>query len=87
MITDILGIIGVVIINISYFLLSSGKMTADNKLYPLSNLIGAGLIICSLLDKWNLSAFLMESSWVAISFYGLLNSLKKKRQTTIFSAK
>ena len=78
---DVLGIIGVIAINISYFLLSTGKLQADNWIYPFANCIGALLIVLSLLIEWNLSAFLMEGGWVLISFYGLMKSLKSRKSS------
>lgn len=73
----ILGIIGVIIINIAYLLLNSGRLRPDHVAYPLSNFIGASFIIFSLTLEWNLSAFLMESSWAAISFYGFIKARRR----------
>ena len=79
LLANIVGVIGVMMINITYFLLCIQKIHPKNPIYGLANLIGGSLIIVSLLFEWNLSAFLMEFSWVAISLYGLMSSLKSER--------
>jgi hypothetical protein len=77
---DISGIMGVIIINISYFMLNNGKLTSTDFSYAFYNLIGATLIIFSLIFEWNTSAFLMELSWISISIYGCLKALKNKKR-------
>jgi len=46
-------------------------------LYSLLNALGASLIILSLLDNFNLSAFLMEAFWVLISLVGVVRYLRR----------
>ena len=77
-IADIFGIFGVIGIIIAYFLLSIDRMQANHWSYSLINFIGALFIVWSLLDEWNLSAFLMEAAWAVISLYGLVKSLIKR---------
>ena len=36
------------------------------------NLIGSGLILLSMTRAFNVSAFLMEASWAALSLFGLV---------------
>lgn len=75
---ELLGICGVLMINVAYFLLNLGKMHVEGWAYPLINFVGASLIVGSLLIEWNLSAFLMESSWAAISLYGFIKAFQRK---------
>ncbi len=77
-ISDIFGVFGVIAVIFAYFLLSIERMQANRWPYSLINFIGAVLIAWSLLDEWNLSAFLMEVSWAVISLYGLIRSLIKR---------
>ncbi len=77
-VADIFGILGVIGIIIAYFLLSIDRMQANHWSYSLINFIGALFIVWSLLDEWNLSAFLMEAAWAVISLYGLVKSLIKR---------
>jgi hypothetical protein len=64
---QIVGLFGVAMINVTYLLITSGKMRPDRYLYPLINFVGASLIMVALVPEWNLPAFLMEASWAAIS--------------------
>lgn len=68
---DIAGTAGVVLIIIAYFMLQVGRWGAQDLRYTLFNLIGALLIILSLVFDFNLSAFLMEAAWVVISLIGI----------------
>jgi hypothetical protein len=74
---DIFGIAGVILLVITYLLLQVNKLQSAGLLYSLLNAIGASLIILSLLDNFNLSAFLMEAFWVLISLVGVLRYLRR----------
>jgi hypothetical protein len=74
---DIFGIAGVILLVITYLLLQVNKLQSAGLLYSLLNAFGAGLIILSLLDNFNLSAFLMEAFWVLISLVGVVRYLRR----------
>lgn len=74
---DIVGISGVVLLVITYFLLQVGKLHGGGLMYSLLNAIGASFIIVSLLVDFNLSAFLMEAFWVLISLIGVFRHLRR----------
>jgi hypothetical protein len=38
----------------------------------LVNLIGAGLVLLSLTERFNLAAFVMELAWAIVALYGLI---------------
>ena len=69
--TDFLGNVGVVLIIIDYLLLQLNRISSNSLSYSLLNAIGASLIIISLMFNFNLSAFIMEATWVLISLFGL----------------
>ena len=75
---DVVGLAGVLMIIVAYFFLQTGRMSAEKIAYSLMNAIGAAMIIYSLLFKWNLSAFVMEGTWLILSVYGMIKSWKKK---------
>jgi len=75
---DVLGIVGVSIILITYFLLQIGKIKLEQVLYSFLNLIGSLLIFISLLFSWNLASFIIEVAWIFISLYGIIKSLKRR---------
>jgi len=74
---DIFGITGVILLVITYLLLQVNKLQSAGLLYSLLNALGASLIILSLLDNFNLSAFLMEAFWVLISLVGVVRYLRR----------
>jgi hypothetical protein len=73
------GFLGITCFLVAYFLLQKGTITAQGIRYLGLNLIGAILVMISLLIDWNLSAFLLEAAWALISIYGIYIHLYKKR--------
>jgi len=68
---DIIGLLGVTLIVITYLLLQLDKIDAKSSLYSILNIFGSLFVLISLIKNWNLSAFLIEFFWLLISFYGL----------------
>jgi hypothetical protein len=71
LITDIIGIAGVACVIGAYFLLQLEKLKGDGFGYLMLNLVGACLLIVSLLVTFNLASFIIELCWLAISLFGL----------------
>ncbi|MEM9263645.1 MAG: hypothetical protein AAGA22_08710 [Pseudomonadota bacterium] len=69
---DAIGIFGVILVLMSYFLLQAERLRSDGVRYLLMNAIGAVLILVSLLKTFNLASFVIEICWLAISVYGLV---------------
>jgi paired small multidrug resistance pump len=78
---DWAGLAGVVFILFAYLFLQLGRLTALDLRYSGLNLAGALLIILSLLFDFNLSAFLMEAAWAAISIIGIRHALRMRGNT------
>lgn len=76
---DILGVTGSLIIIVAYFATQQGWVHASDWRFPFANLIGAALILVSLMVAWNLAAFVMEIFWLAISIYGLARCASARR--------
>ncbi len=76
---DLIGNIGVLLMVIAYLLLQLEKISSSAVSYLSLNIIGAVLVIISLMLRFNLSAFLMEAFWLLISLYGLARTLFFKR--------
>lgn len=72
---DIIGCLGTLIILIAYILLQSRKLDAHHVLFSFLNLVGALMILISLLYSWNLAAVVMEVAWASISAFGILQIL------------
>lgn len=78
---DLVGTAGVLLIVGTYLLLQVGRLTSQMLSFSVSNALGAALILVSLTRAFNLPAFLIESVWLLISFYGIAvhGVLRRKR--------
>jgi len=73
-----IGFIGMIFIVYAYFLTQADKISHTSMKYQLLNLIGAILLIISLLVHFNLGSFLIEVFWIIITIYGTLKNRIKK---------
>jgi hypothetical protein len=71
----IAGITGAVVLMAAYFANQQRWLSSDHFLFPLLNLIGAGLILVSLYSQWNLPSVVIEAFWIGISLVGLCRCL------------
>ena len=69
--SDPVGIFGVIIILIAYFLLTTARWKSDNLIYQSLNFFGAVCILFSLYFHWNTASVLMEIAWLIISLLGI----------------
>jgi len=76
---DLGGLIGVALMLVAYALGQLGRLRIDTLPALLMNLAGAGLVLVSLLYKFNLSAFLMEAAWAVVALFGLLKLLIRRK--------
>jgi len=74
---QIIGFIGMLFVVYAYFLLQTHKVTTVTLRFQLLNLIGAILLIISLLVHFNLGSFLIEVFWISITLYGMWKNRKK----------
>jgi hypothetical protein len=75
---DWAGLFGVLLILLAYFLLQAGRLRGDALVFQLTNALGALGILISLLYAFNLSAFVMEAAWLAVSIYGIVRGWKRR---------
>ncbi len=68
---DLLGNLGVAMVLWCYLLLQLQRLDIKALPYSLYNGIGAALSLVSLVIDFNLSSFIIEIAWLAISFYGV----------------
>lgn len=71
---DYVGAVGVICVIYAFFALESGRVRIDGYAYWIVNGAGALLIMGSLLNDFNLSAFALQIIWFAISIRGLLRA-------------
>lgn len=76
---DVLGGIGVLFILLAYLLLQLERVSPTRPPYLLANGLGSFLILVSLVNDFNLSAFAIEAAWFLISVYGLMRCLNRQR--------
>jgi hypothetical protein len=77
---DLLGNIGVACILGTYLLAQLGRLNHEHLSYSLINGVGAALILISLTFDYNMSAFIIEAAWLAISVLGVvLYGLRMKK--------
>lgn len=76
---DWVGLLGTLMILGGFALLQAGKLSGTGLAYQLLNLFGAAGVLVSLLGTFNLSVFLLEAAWIAVSLYGIARSFKAKR--------
>ncbi len=76
---DAVGNVGVALILGVYLALQLGKLKGGSATYSSLNALGAGLILVSLMFDFNLSAFVVEAAWVAISLFGLVQARRKRK--------
>ena len=76
--SDIIGMIGVICILLTYAALQLEKLDPKALPYSVLNAIGALLITISLTYDFNLPAFVIEASWFLISLFGIAHILHKR---------
>ena len=72
---DIVGNIGVLLVLGAYLLLQLGRWSPQSLSFSIVNGTGAGLILVSLTQEFNLSAFIVEAAWLLISLVGIVRVL------------
>lgn len=75
---DWIGIAGTLLILAAFFMLQARKLSGTGLPYQLMNLLGAGGVLVSLLGQFNVSVFVLEVVWMAISIYGIVRTLRGK---------
>lgn len=78
--SDPVGMLGVVVILVAYYLLSVGRWPANTLRFQLLNFLGAWLILFSLYFHWNLSSVVIEVAWVIISLVGIYHALERNKK-------
>ncbi len=74
---EVVGIVGVFMILVAYFLLQTNAKKTDDFSYLWLNLLGGVFIAVSLVYDWNLPAFIMEVCWISITVYSMVKKLKR----------
>lgn len=80
LILNSIGIIGVAIILVTYFLLQTDRIAARELRYSVLNAIGSSCILLSLIVDFNLPSFVIEVAWVLISLMGIVRWWRENQE-------
>ena len=75
---DWIGLAGTLMVLLAFFLLQAGRLPGNGIAYQLLNLFGAAGVLVSLLGTFNPAVFLLELTWVLISAYGIMRTLRNR---------
>ena len=75
---DIVGLVGVTILIVTYAMLQFDKIDPKGFWYSFNNMIVAILDTVSLLYSFNLASMVIEVFWFGLSVYGIWNYYRKK---------
>jgi len=76
---DWVGLFGAFLILVTFLLLQLERVKSGGALYSVLNALGAVCIIVSLAFEFNLSAMVMQISWLLISSIGIIRVLRARR--------
>jgi len=76
---DVAGLAGVVMMLGAYAGAQLRRLDPVKAPALLMNLLGASLVMVSLVHAFNLSAFLMEAAWAVVAIYGLVRLAFRRR--------
>lgn len=80
---DWAGYCGVALVLSAYLLLQARTLHGNGLTYQLLNVFGAiGVLLSLLFGSFNLSAFVMEAAWLAISIYGIARGWRLRDEST-----
>ncbi|MCL1633183.1 hypothetical protein M2650_00765 [Luteimonas sp. SX5] len=75
---DWVGILGALLVLAAFYLLQARRISGTGLVYQLMNLFGALGLLTSLYGKFNVSVFVVQTVWVAISIYGMVHSVRNR---------
>jgi hypothetical protein len=75
---DLVGFVGAAVMVAAYFANQQRWLASEDWRYPAANLVGAVLILISLLFAWNFPSVVIELFWALISVWGLARALSDR---------
>ena len=76
---DLAGLVGVALMLCAYAAAQTHWLDPAKLAALLMNLVGSGLVMLSLAEKFNLAAFMMELSWALVATFGLIRLAVRRR--------
>ena len=71
-VSDMVGILGVALVIIAFFLVQIERITPKSAEYLYSNFFGSVMLLFSLYYNWNFASVVIEVLWLLISVYGII---------------
>lgn len=66
------GLLGAALILLAYALVQARRLDPHRAPALVMNLLGPGLVMVSLVQRFNLAAFLLEAAWALVALWGLV---------------
>lgn len=79
MIHDVIGVIGLILESIAFYLLQQQKISPTSWTYLGYLFIGTAMMMYSLYYDWNLASAIANSVWNLIAFYNIIKYRILKR--------
>lgn len=80
MISQLIQIVGSLLILGAFTLLQTHKLTADSKIYLLINLVGSVILGINAVYEHQWGFILLETIWAGVSAIALLRTTRSRRQ-------
>lgn len=80
-IANYVGLFGVGLCLLAYYLITSGKIKSNSLVFQLLNFFGAGLLLFSLCFHWNLASVIIQIAWMTISVIGMVKNCTRSKST------
>jgi hypothetical protein len=74
---DLVGVLGVFLCLCAYTLNILQRIDTTGVAYPAINAISSALILVSLVADFNLSSALMEASWLGVSGFAVVSTMRR----------
>ena len=72
---QLIGLLAPVMFLTAYAMVSLGRWRSTQLRFHVLNLLGAGFILVSMIEQWNLPVCFLEVCWGSISLYGIAKAL------------
>lgn len=79
---ELIGVSGFVLYVGNYFLLTAGKLAAEQPAYFVLNGLAATFVLVGLMNTFNLASALIQVFWIAISIWGIYLRFGRRNQVT-----
>ncbi len=77
---EIVGLAGVAIVLLAYFMLATKRWRSSELRYPIANIVGTCGILYSLAFDVNIPSIAAQVVWIAISIFAIFRILKPREQ-------